>query len=310
VEGERKSLDAEALEIIHQRPIETPLIAITGGKGGVGKSTVAVNIAEALVQSGHRVALADADVDGPDDHILLNIPLTSPLDVTCTLPLIVDAKCTRCRQCVDACRRYALFQPKDSSPILIGECNGCETCILVCPAGAIERGKKIVGKTYKSGMENLTLFTGELVPGVEESSFVVNAIKERVFNEAKDSDIIIIDTSPGAHCNVINALKGSNEAYAVTEPTPLGVHDLRIILKLLQILHIKANIILNRSDLPGQVDSVLKTYDTNVSVEIPMDDLLMKSYVEGVPVVRMYPDAKSSKGISRLSKEIAATYIK
>jgi len=308
-----KNLDAEVHKIINQRPIKTPVISITGGKGGVGKSTIAVNIAEALVQSGYRVALVDADVDGPDDHILLNIPLTDPLDVMISLPLIDDQKCTRCRQCVDTCRRHALFQPRDSSPILIGECNGCEACILVCPSDAIERGERTVGKTYKSGMENLTLFTGELIPGVEESSFVVNALKERVFNEAKDSDIIIIDTSPGAHCNVINALKGSNEAFAVTEPTPLGVHDLNLILKLLQILHIKATIILNRSDLPGvsgQIESVSKTYDANISVEIPMDDLLIKSYVEGVPVVRMYPEAESSKRISRLSKEIAAKYIK
>jgi MinD superfamily P-loop ATPase len=306
-------MDAETLEIIHQRPIETPLISITGGKGGVGKSTIAVNIAEALVQSGYRVALADADVDGPDDHILLNIPLRDPLDVTITLPLIVDAKCTRCRQCVDACRRHALFQPGNGPPILIGECNGCEACFLVCPSDAIKTGERTVGKTYKSEMGNLTLFTGGLIPGVEESSFVVNALKERVFKEAKDSDIIITDTSPGAHCNVINALKGSNEAFAVTEPTPLGVHDLNLILKLLQILHIKASIILNRSDLPGvkgRIESVSKTYDADISVEIPVDDLLVKSYVRGVPVVRMYPEAESSKRIISLSEEIAEKYLK
>lgn len=306
-------LDTEVLKIIHQRPFETPMISVSGGKGGVGKSTVAVNIAEALVHSGYRVTLTDADVDGPDDHILLNIPLRNPFDVTVTWPLIVDAKCIRCRQCVDACRRHALFQSdKDSSPILIGECNGCEACILVCQSGAIKRGKRIVGKTYKSGSGNLTLFTGELIPGVEESSFVVNALKERVFNEAKDSHIIIIDTSPGVHCNVINALKGSNEAFAVTEPTPLGVHDLNLTLKLLRILHIKAEIILNRSDLPGvrgQLECVAKTHEAGITAEIPTDDLLVKSYVEGVPVVRMYPEAESSKEIFRLSEVIAARFI-
>jgi len=308
-----KRLEACILKAIHKRPVEVPVIAVTGGKGGVGKSTVAVNISEALVQMGYRVALVDADVDAPDDHILLNITLKCPLDVAVTLPVINDEKCTKCRKCVDICRRHALFQPRDGSPILIGECNGCEACILVCPADAIERSKRMVGKTYKNGTNNLTLFTGELIPGVEESSFVVNALKARVFDEAKDSDIIIIDTSPGTHCNVINALKGSCEAFAVTEPTPLGIHDLKRILNLLQVLHIKADVILNRSDLPGvrgQLESVIKAYNTKVSVEIPMDDLLVKSYVEGVPVVRMYPEAESSKRISRLSKEIAAKYIK
>lgn len=62
-------------------PMQTPerqpipgvknLIAVASGKGGVGKTTVAVNLALALAKLGHQVGLLDADVYGPNVPIML-----------------------------------------------------------------------------------------------------------------------------------------------------------------------------------------------------------------------------------------------
>ena len=64
--------DAGLLPEVHH------VVAVASGKGGVGKSTVAVNLACALARQGHTVGLLDADIYGPSIPLMLGIPGQRP----------------------------------------------------------------------------------------------------------------------------------------------------------------------------------------------------------------------------------------
>ena len=261
-------------------------IAITGGKGGTGKSTVAVAIAHLLSKS-KKVLLIDLDVDCPGDHLLSSLELEKVTDIENMIPKIDQSKCMKCGKCASVCPENAMAFVKGNFPILVPEqCIGCGACKIVCPFGAITEEKQVIGEIFKAERGNLTLISGKMKPGIEESSLVVNAVKKYVAPFEKEYDHIIIDTAAGTHCPVIAALLDVEYALAITEPTALGAHDLDLILDLTRKLGIPFQIMLNRSGIGPEnlIEEVRAKHNTQIIAKLPYSKEIERFYSLGKPV--------------------------
>ena len=277
------------------------IISITGGKGGVGKSTFSVLLANKLISQGKKVVLADCDVECPNDYLLLGEKLNhSKGKVFANFPKLDKSKCQKCGLCAQNCRSNAIFQSPGRYPEFLKElCSGCSLCWNICPQKAIGIQKKLTGEiyindlrptTYDLRLKNLNIFkflliTTRSVGIVDESGPIVTQAKKYALNLAKKikADYLLIDTAVGMHCGVIRALINCGKIYAVTEPTPLGAHDLDLILQLIKKLKISVEAVINQADLGDRklILKIIKKYKLNIAYKIPYSKKIVDVYSQG-----------------------------
>lgn len=263
-------------------------IGITGGKGGTGKSTVAILLANRYFQTGKKIVLVDCDVECPNDYLLLGEKLKKPIEKIYTnFPKLDKNKCQKCGLCVRTCKSNAVFQAPGQYPIFIRDlCSGCSACWLVCPHQAIQPVKEETGQIFLNQLKkNYWLVTGMAKPGLEETGPVVTQVKKIALKFAQEQkvDVILLDTAAGTHCPVISALLDVDLAYAVTEPTPMGAIDLDLILDLCQKLKVPAEVIFNQADLGSQkeIQKIVQKYQTKIFKEITYSKKIVQAYSKG-----------------------------
>ncbi len=277
-------------------------IAVSGGKGGTGKSTVAVNLAVALKKLGTELTFADLDVEAPNDHLLLGVELANEEPVMQFMPRFDYSKCTKCRKCAEVCEEHAIITLKDGTPFLMPNlCSGCRACEIVCPVpGAILEGQRLIGHTYITPTPyGFTLVTGRLREGEERSMPLVVEAKKKA--QAVQKGLLFIDTAAGTGNTVSKAVEFSDLLIAVTEPTPLGIHDTELILELGKLMEMPTWVVINRANLgeKEKVYELAKKYGAEVVAEIPYSENIVRSYVEGKPIVLTdYPEAKIFEGLA------------
>lgn len=291
------------------------VIAVSGGKGGTGKSFVATNLATYLALLGKSVVLADVDVEAPNDHILLGVnKLMNEEPIRTFLPIIDYNKCTACGACVKACDTGALIGARGRPPIVMPRlCSGCMACYYVCPFKAISpEGRRVIGYTYHTPVTKngatLDLVTGVLREGEEHTPPAVIAARERAEKVASDKDILIIDTGAGTGNSVSVAVRGAELLIAVTEPTPLGVHDLAAILELANNMGLRAWVVVNRWGIGSDegLEELVKREVVENVVRIPYSRGAVEAYVAGEPVILRSHEDPAAKALLNLGKEVSS----
>ena len=270
------------------------IICVTGGKGGTGKTLVAVNLAIMFKNDKNNVLLIDGDVENPNTFLLLGGKLENQN----------EDKCTKCGLCAENCAPHALLHIPDSYPIpILTVCSGCQLCYKICPEKAIAADSKVIGWTYNTKIRDLSLMVGELKPSEARSAAVVEALLSELDdileNNQEKYDIVIIDTAPGAHCDVELLIDKADLLIPVTEPTRFGKLDLLRIIELIKLMKKDYKAVVNRSSLLGFRDEFLKDLEENdigILGDIPLDNDIVKTYCQGKPLMDENGEYKNGKG--------------
>jgi MinD superfamily P-loop ATPase len=263
------------------------IISVASGKGGTGKTTVATSLASVL---GAQAQLIDCDVEEPNCHILMRPNLSYRRPVSIPVPVVDMSKCSLCEKCGQICQFSAIVVIGREVLTFPEMCHGCEGCSLLCPEGAISEGQRELGVIEGGFAGDVEFVHGLLHVGEAMSPPLIREVKSMINPEKT----VILDAPPGASCPVISTVMDSDAIIMVTEPTPFGLHDLRIAVDAVKPLNMPLGVLINRSDIG---DRSVKEYCSEehipVLMEIPHRRDIAEGYSEGRLLVDSAPEFRS-----------------
>ena len=260
------------------------IISVASGKGGTGKTTISVNMALAL---GAGVELLDCDVEEPNAHLFLKPVIERSERVEVPVPQVDLDKCTFCKKCSDICRFNALAVVGKKVLVFQELCHSCGGCMIVCPEGAITETGRELGFVNFGARDGIGFINGRLRVGEAMSPPLIKHVRAA----ANPQLITIIDAPPGTSCPVIAAMNGADFILMVTEPTPFGLHDLKLAVEAVRLLGIPCGLVVNRADIGDRkVFDYAESENLPILLTIPFDRRIAEAYSQGKNIVEEFPE--------------------
>lgn len=248
-------------------------LAVLSGKGGTGKTTVSASLA-AVVPSCQYI---DCDVEEPNGAIFLKPELKEKSPVKVLVPEIDMTKCNFCGLCAKACQFNAIAVVKDKVLVFPEICHHCGACKIACPNDAILEVERTIGVVEAN--EDGTFLQGKLDVGEPISIPIINELKKRI----KEDRFVILDCPPGASCAVVNSIEGCDYCVLIAEPTPFGLHDIKIAVQLVKKMGIPFGVVLNKASNDNRsIHHFCQSEGIEILMAIPFSKEIAEGYSKGI----------------------------
>lgn len=262
-------------------------IAVASGKGGTGKTTIALNLALCLADNQYDVTYVDCDVEEPNGHIFLKPAIDISETASVPIPQVAETLCTACGECSRICQFSAIVCLGGAAMTFPELCKGCGGCSLVCEDGAITEGRRVVGKVESGTAGWIRFIHGKLRVGEAMSPPLIRRLKEKIPSRG----VVIMDAPPGTSCPVVETVRGCDFVLLVTEPTPFGLNDLGLAVEMVRLLEIPFAVGVNRKGSgDDRVERYCRREDIPILFELENDRRIAVAYSRGEPLISAIPE--------------------
>jgi MinD superfamily P-loop ATPase len=277
-------------------------IAIASGKGGTGKTTLSVNLASFLAEQ-QEVVLADLDVEEPNSGLFIRADLIHEEDTYKMVPDWIEDSCTFCGECQKVCNFHAVIQLGEMIMVFPELCHACYACSELCPADALPMIPKKMGKLKHFRKHNLHFIESRLDIGEEQAVPLIKQTHQYISRQLNGNDILIYDAPPGSSCPVIEATKDADYVILVTEPTPFGLHDMKLAVETMKELKKEIGVVINRDGIGNNdVWEYCEKEQIPVLAKIPNDRRIAEMYAQGQLLYQEVPEFRLA--ITEISNQI------